>query len=382
MDRLNRPLGEIKFLVGPEAGNVFYITRPSISIGRQQGNDIVTLDPTVSLNHAEIVFHNGFWTIHALSSQCKISINQQEIQHATINNHDVICLGANTVVLFLLEVNIQPTNIALPQHQPGAIPLSDAQPSPRINPPPQNADENSTSDPLRNPRDPAWQLIGIIITALSVILSIFQLPDSARIPGILIGTSGIAICFFVLIRLRRKITSIKATLQSKPFVSSSPSGAGMNVSSLPAQAAPGTPLQIEKNKLKTAGIHNMRSSLIINIVLFFVCAIMASLFVNSRALNWIYVLDFFGIVVVFIVFAIRIFRLTLNRSISIRKVLGLCIIAIVITFIVVVVTAVVTPGEVNGVYSWTFGPILAGSLAFCEEIAVLVLIGISALVRK
>src|SRR5438067_1491255 len=65
MDRVNGPpgLGSIQFITGSQAGNTFQITQPTITLGREAGNDIVVSDPSVSRHHARINLNNGTWTI-------------------------------------------------------------------------------------------------------------------------------------------------------------------------------------------------------------------------------------------------------------------------------------------------------------------------------
>ncbi len=100
------------------------------------------------------------------------------------------------------------------------------------------------------------------------------------------------------------------------------------------------------------------------------------------AVDSIYILSLMGIAVIFIVFMVRMFQLTLNRIISIKKVLLLCIISLAATITIMFVPDAIVPGEVNGVYNWSIGPLVAGSIAFVEEVFILIIISISALVRR
>src|SRR5919199_1773386 len=98
MDRVNGPigLGTIRFVTGSQAGNTFPITKPSITLGREPGNDIVVSDPSVSRRHAQISLNNGTWTITKLAPQNTVTVNQRDVQQSPINDRDTIGLGGTT----------------------------------------------------------------------------------------------------------------------------------------------------------------------------------------------------------------------------------------------------------------------------------------------
>src|SRR5947209_10688079 len=95
MDSFNNPpdLGSIHFLSGSLAGNTFQITKPTITIGREPTNDIVVTDPSVSRHHAQITWNNKTWSINKIAPQNTVTVNQREVQQATINDRDMIGLG-------------------------------------------------------------------------------------------------------------------------------------------------------------------------------------------------------------------------------------------------------------------------------------------------
>src|SRR5438128_1504804 len=105
MDRVNGPpgLGSIRFLTGSVAGNTFQITKPTITIGREAGNDIVVSDPSVSRHHVQISLNNGRWTISKLAQQNTVTVNQREVEQSAINDRDTIGLGGIT---FLFQANV------------------------------------------------------------------------------------------------------------------------------------------------------------------------------------------------------------------------------------------------------------------------------------
>ena len=102
MDVVNGPavLGYIKFLTGPLAGTTCKITRPITSIGREPTNDIVVSDPSVSRQHAQILWSNGNWSIRKVTSQNSIRVNQSEVNQSPLRNNDTVALGAGTTFLF------------------------------------------------------------------------------------------------------------------------------------------------------------------------------------------------------------------------------------------------------------------------------------------
>src|SRR5206468_7481343 len=113
MDRVNGPpdLGSIQFVTGSQAGNTFPITKPSITLGREPGNDIVVSDPSISRHHAQISLNNGTWTILKLAPQNTVTVNSRDVQQAAINDRDTIGLGGIT---FLFSSNADVVSAARP----------------------------------------------------------------------------------------------------------------------------------------------------------------------------------------------------------------------------------------------------------------------------
>ncbi len=102
----NTPLGRmsIRFLKGPLAGQTLPIRKPSVTIGRDRSNDIVVQgDQKVSRIHARLLWYNGSWSIEKLASQNTLTVNEQEVQQATITSNATIGLGEDTSFLFLIE---------------------------------------------------------------------------------------------------------------------------------------------------------------------------------------------------------------------------------------------------------------------------------------
>ncbi|HLX58850.1 MAG TPA: FHA domain-containing protein, partial [Ktedonobacteraceae bacterium] len=124
----NTPPGliSIRFLSGPLAGQTFPIRKPSVTIGRGEINDIVVRsDQKVSRSHARLRWNGSSWSIEKLASQNILSVNQQQVEQATISNNTTIGLGADTSFLFLIE----PEVAAAPSSPAQTIPASFQPPS-------------------------------------------------------------------------------------------------------------------------------------------------------------------------------------------------------------------------------------------------------------
>src|SRR5579875_3614070 len=104
MDAVKGPLtlGSLQFLTGPLTGNTYQITRPTITIGREPGNDLVIADPSVSRRHAQLTWNGAAWSITKLAPQNTLTVNRHEVQQATVNDQDVIGLGGGTTLRLLM----------------------------------------------------------------------------------------------------------------------------------------------------------------------------------------------------------------------------------------------------------------------------------------
>ncbi|HLI88554.1 MAG TPA: FHA domain-containing protein [Ktedonobacteraceae bacterium] len=104
MDAVKGPLtlGSLQFLTGPLTGNTYQITRPTITIGREPGNDLVIADPSVSRRHAQLTWNGAAWSITKLAPQNTLTVNRHEVQQATVNDQDVIGLGGGTTLRLLV----------------------------------------------------------------------------------------------------------------------------------------------------------------------------------------------------------------------------------------------------------------------------------------
>lgn len=103
MDLANRPpgLASIQFLTGPLAGSTFQINKPIITIGREPSNDVVISDPTVSRQHARLVYNGSQWNVEKLNSQNTLAVNKRKVEQAVINDRDTISVGPGTSFIFI-----------------------------------------------------------------------------------------------------------------------------------------------------------------------------------------------------------------------------------------------------------------------------------------
>src|SRR6266516_2930785 len=151
MDRVNGPagLGSIQFVSGSQAGNTFPITKPSITLGREPGNDIVISDPSVSRHHAQISLRNGTWTILKLAPQNTVTVNQRDVQQSAINDRDMIALGSIT---FLFSTNASVANAARPGQQASSRNAPPPSAPPTFNAPPVFHPTVAAPSPLQGQR--------------------------------------------------------------------------------------------------------------------------------------------------------------------------------------------------------------------------------------
>src|SRR5947209_17385713 len=140
MDVVNSPAGttSIQFIAGSLAGRTYGINKPITILGRDRASDIVVNDPSVSRQHARLIWQNGVWSIEKLSPGNTLMLNQREVQQAVINHRDTISMGAGASFLFLTAAEISASSGVLsgPHLMPGALPGSQPLPPPPMTPPP------------------------------------------------------------------------------------------------------------------------------------------------------------------------------------------------------------------------------------------------------
>src|SRR5689334_17283294 len=120
MNTGNEPqLASLAFLGGPLAGKTYPITKTMIALGRDQTNDVVIPDPSVSRHHAQIICENGSWRVKKLVPQNTLTINQRDFTQSALNDRDTVGLGPETTFSFLLTANqLTPIPATLPPNVP------------------------------------------------------------------------------------------------------------------------------------------------------------------------------------------------------------------------------------------------------------------------
>lgn len=152
MDTINKAStkGSIRFLTGPLAGKSFPIDKPITTIGREPGNDIVVFDPSVSRQHAQIMWNGNTWTIQKLTQQNKLLLNQREVNQSPLNDRDTIALGQGTTFLFLIEnVHLLQNGIS---HSPSSYSKN---PNPSLQPSSPSWSDQSPLNPSPRPAGPS-----------------------------------------------------------------------------------------------------------------------------------------------------------------------------------------------------------------------------------
>lgn len=74
-------------------GRVYELTKPKTMVGRQDSNDIVIVDGTVSARHAQIVNDDGVWRVVNLISTNGTSVNGRTNVVSYLTPGDVISFG-------------------------------------------------------------------------------------------------------------------------------------------------------------------------------------------------------------------------------------------------------------------------------------------------
>lgn len=77
------------------------IDKPSISIGRDNDNDLVLNDRTVSRRHAEIVFNGSGFVINDKGSTNKVIVNGRIVESTELKTGDIIGLGEVVLTFYL-----------------------------------------------------------------------------------------------------------------------------------------------------------------------------------------------------------------------------------------------------------------------------------------
>jgi ABC-type multidrug transport system ATPase subunit/pSer/pThr/pTyr-binding forkhead associated (FHA) protein len=89
-------------------GQIFFIHKPTTTIGRDLTNDIVVRnDAKVSRFHARLEWRDGAWAIEKLSQSSYLTVNRQQVQQALIANNTIIGLGEDSSFVFHTSATMQ-----------------------------------------------------------------------------------------------------------------------------------------------------------------------------------------------------------------------------------------------------------------------------------
>jgi ABC transport system ATP-binding/permease protein len=152
MDVVNRPpsLASIQFLTGPLAGNTVQISKTTMTIGREPGNDVVISDPTVSRQHARLSYNGSQWNIEKLNPQNTLAVNRREVQQTVISDRDTISIGPGTSFLFISGAGTK-RPVPPPPMQPQQVPFPSPQQPFNVQSWPQQQPQAVTSSPAPMP---------------------------------------------------------------------------------------------------------------------------------------------------------------------------------------------------------------------------------------
>ena len=76
------------------------LTKPTTTIGRQLGNDLVFHEEFLSRQHAEIVYEDGKYILHDKQSTSGTYVNGKKIERCILNSGDLISF-ANINLMFV-----------------------------------------------------------------------------------------------------------------------------------------------------------------------------------------------------------------------------------------------------------------------------------------
>ncbi|MNJ92787.1 Glycogen accumulation regulator GarA [compost metagenome] len=114
---------DVEVVRGPHAGLKLSFTKPSVTLGRGPENDIVlSSDPRVSRQHAEIKQRGHDFVIVNLSQKNFIMVNGNNVQTEIISNDSVIMVGD-------CEIRLRADSVA-----PGMTPAAPSAPAPSLVP--------------------------------------------------------------------------------------------------------------------------------------------------------------------------------------------------------------------------------------------------------
>ncbi|GCF07651.1 hypothetical protein KDI_12150 [Dictyobacter arantiisoli] len=99
----------------PEERLVYLLTGSATTIGRALHNDLILLDPTVSREHARLVYEGDAWSIYNVTEHNVLHVNGEPVpagKHASLQSQDFLMLGDT-----LLQLIAPKNGVETPQPQ-------------------------------------------------------------------------------------------------------------------------------------------------------------------------------------------------------------------------------------------------------------------------
>lgn len=88
---------------GPDAGSVFRIDKPRVTIGRS-GADLTLNDSEASRQHAAVEIRDTVYTLHDLNSTNGTLVNGERIRDVVeLTNHSEFVVGSSTLMLIVTD---------------------------------------------------------------------------------------------------------------------------------------------------------------------------------------------------------------------------------------------------------------------------------------
>ncbi|GCE06300.1 hypothetical protein KDAU_36290 [Dictyobacter aurantiacus] len=111
----------------PEERLVYVLTSRETTMGRALSNDLILMDPSVSREHARLVFDGENWSIHNVTDQNILHVNGHEVAAGArhvLHSQDFLVLG-NTMLQLIAPKGDQDASIAsaLDDDKAGELPL-------------------------------------------------------------------------------------------------------------------------------------------------------------------------------------------------------------------------------------------------------------------
>jgi hypothetical protein len=187
------PSVELIVRQGPRPGQRFSLTQPTVTIGREVGNDVVVSDPQVSRRHASLTWDGSHFIIQDLDSANGTFVNRERISGPhSLQDGDLLGMGGQVELAFRAAMPVPSdemstmAGVAAP-----TISGEPAQPPARVPPPEPPGGELAEPAPAkrRNVILSAAALLGLcfILSAIGG-LAYFFWPQEKPTPIIIVAT--------------------------------------------------------------------------------------------------------------------------------------------------------------------------------------------------